>query len=486
MKQIEYAVQPGLTDIRITWNDAATGAPLPSGVVRQTPANLPPIFRGTRLVSFALLPKNCPACKVVLSGSFGDSQYTSEVAVNPDSNVLPGEQIIKLGVRSMIEDIQNGCGGIPADRRGDIQKAVSDLSVKYDVMSKYTAFVAVGSGGEALETSMVTRRVSRTSESSQSVQPSLGINASDQNMDELQALLASLDEDERRRLELDLGIYQPRFNFGLASIGSSAPRSERSMEASRSSMMGRERDEDLFTEVRRKTHGRRCTGGRAAKRSTDMQFESIDDVDDDEEEEEEDEDEDIDYFCSAPRRSRPCKRRAELSFQPQDRFRSMPQTFGCANLDSSYSSLLSEAADEASFEAFECANLCSCYSSSLPVAAGASVETFVDKTKSLDNVILQQKASGCFEELALELLDIPDGAKNARPTALPVGVTDHLADEIWTTLLVVLGLQDKYGDKKSEWSYLATKSENWVRSNLGAAFDEWKAAATAAYNRFRN
>jgi len=79
------------------------------------------------------------------------------VDVDPaTSEHVDGEQIIKLGVRSLIEDIQNGRG------EGDfIRKAVTELSVKHDVLSKFTAFIAIGSGGEALGASMVARRVTR-------------------------------------------------------------------------------------------------------------------------------------------------------------------------------------------------------------------------------------------------------------------------------------------------------------------------------------
>ena len=48
-------------------------------------------------------------------------------------------------------------------------------------------------------------------------------------------------------------------------------------------------------------------------------------------------------------------------------------------------------------------------------------------------------------------------------------------------LLVLVGLEKKYGDKKSEWSFLAKKSEKWASSKLGAMFDAWKSAAQAAF-----
>jgi len=117
--------------------------------VVQTPANPPPIFRGTRLVSFAVLPSACPRCKVLLTGSFGDSDYRSEVTVNPATDTIPDNQIIKLGAISLIKDIE--------DRECDGDSCL--LSKKYGVLSKETAFVGVCSSGEVVKTAMVPRRV---------------------------------------------------------------------------------------------------------------------------------------------------------------------------------------------------------------------------------------------------------------------------------------------------------------------------------------
>jgi len=118
---------------------------------------------------------------------------------------------------------------------------------------------------------------------------------------------------------------------------------------------------------------------------------------------------------------------------------------------------------------------------SKPAAHMPAAKPSADLSPSLDNIILQQKASGCFNALALQLLGIPDSAKNARPTTLPSGMSAALAEEVWITLLVLAGLEKKFGDKKSEWSFLAQKSEKWVSSKLGAAFDTWKAAAEVAF-----
>jgi len=156
MKQLESALQPGMTDVHVSWKNAETDSP-ESGI-KQTPANPPPIFRGTRLVSFAALPSSCPPCKVILTGSFGDSDYRSEVTVNPATDKIPDNQIIKLGALSLIKDIESG------NSSGDS----CELSIKYGVLCKKTVFFGMCSSGEVIKTSMVSRKVSRSSPSSSS------------------------------------------------------------------------------------------------------------------------------------------------------------------------------------------------------------------------------------------------------------------------------------------------------------------------------
>lgn len=382
MKQLEHAVQPGLTDIHITWKDAATGTPLPDGVIRQTPLNPPPIFRGSRLVSFALLPEDCKACKVVLTGSFGDSEYTSEVDMNPASSEnVPGEQIIKLGVRSLIEDIQNGCGGIPSDKQDEIKKAVTELSTRHDVLSKFTAFVAIGSGGESLEASMVTRRVSR-------------------------------------RHEVFRGGFGGGFGGQRNMLMGCAPAMKCCMRPMGMPMMAM-----------------------ACPPPAPM-------------------------ACPPVGMAMDSKKRSKRRAAPVDDgavYACPPMMECCAEAP--------RAAPKAAKNG----------RASSPVKAETKSAPPPSLDKSLDNVIMQQKASGCFGALALELLDIPESAKNAKPTVFPDGVDAKLAEDIWTTLLVLIGLEKKFGDKKDEWNFLAMKSEKWARSKLGDAFDTWKAAAEISF-----
>jgi len=373
MKQLERAMQPGLTDIHISWKEASSGNKIE---VRQTPMNPPPIFRGSRLVTFGLLPENCGACKVELRGSYGDSEYESEVEFDDTKcEKVPGEQIMKLCVRSMISDLENGIGGISSEKPEEIKKAVTELSLKHNVLSKFTAFVAIGSGGESLEASMVTRRVHRRQFHA------VGGGGFGGGMRKMKCCAAP------RMRNMALGCAPAPMMPPAPMMACAMPMMSAPPMAAPPPMV--EREKVMF-----KAEG--CCRRAAPRPAADC--------------------------CAAPR--------------------------GAA-------------------------------CSGAPAPAGAPAP--VPLAKNLDNVILQQKASGCFNERALELLDIPSSAKAARPAELPDGVDGKLADEIWVTLLAIVGLEKKFGDKKSEWNFLAKKSENWALSKLGSSYESWKAAAEAAF-----
>lgn len=373
MKQLEHALQPALTDVKITWTDAATGEPLAADSVRQTPHSPPPIFRGTRLVAFAILPEGCKPCKATLTGQFDETKFSSEVVVDPTAaeTVVPGEQIVKLGVRSLIKDIESGTGGIPADDKEAIKKAVIELSTKNAVLSRYTAFVAIGSGGEALEATMVTRHVSRRVDHSS---PCFGFGAA------------------------------PMMCYAAAPVGC-APK-------------GASRGSGLFSGIKKMF--RKGLSARACA-STPMEC------------------------CLAaplpPGRSSMLCNRGDSSFEDEV----------VCDFDVDVSVTMEGACPPE------------------PEAPG------------LDGIIMEQKASGCFGAAALEMLGLAATVKDAVPKNAPAGLDAKTAQDVWVTVLVLAGLKERFGDKASEWTVIARKSEKWARGKLGDLFAVWMAAAEAMF-----
>ena len=52
---------------------------------------------------------------------------------------------------------------------------------------------------------------------------------------------------------------------------------------------------------------------------------------------------------------------------------------------------------------------------------------------------------------------------------------------MWVTLLVLVGLQKRFGDKAGEWTVIARKSERWVQGKLGDLYAVWAAAAETMF-----
>ena len=394
MKQLEHALQPALTDVKIAWTDAATGEPLAADAVRQTPRNPPPIFRGTRLVSFAILPDGCKPCKATLTGQFDDTQYSSEVVVDPTAadTMFPGEQIVKLGVRSLIQDIEGGTGGIPADDKDAIKKAVIELSTKNAVLSSYTAFVAIGSGGEALEATMVTRRVSRREYGFNSFAPMMMT---------------------RGPVHGPMGMC-----FGAAPMSACC-----------------------------------CAAPKGSAR-----------------------------FGGLKKKFRRALSRAIKNVEPNfAECVAAPTMMACDDAVE-----CCDDAVECCDDAVECCDDTMMFGSDTlgcpaPVMACAPTPKAKPQALGLDGIIMEQKASGCFGAAALEMLGLPATAKDAVPKDAPAGLDAQTAQDVWVTLLVLAGLQKRFGDKASEWTVIARKSEKWAQGKLGDLYAVWAAAAETMF-----
>ena len=66
MKLLIYALRPALTELSIEWEGLSKDV---IKRIRQTPFRFPPLFSGDRVVAYAFLPPNIPACSAILKAT---------------------------------------------------------------------------------------------------------------------------------------------------------------------------------------------------------------------------------------------------------------------------------------------------------------------------------------------------------------------------------------------------------------------------------
>ena len=184
MRQVTRALRPALTDVKVEWKGFA-------GTVRSAPRSLPPLFSGSRLVVYALVDVGCgggndgngnddddDACgcggdgEVVLTGKLGGKKFEAHLPVDfekcrcngadddDDNNNNIGRQIKQMAAKMLINDYEESASA-NTNANANAKEAL-DLSLKYGVLCKQTAFVAVSrtaNGDAPAEGSMVERSV---------------------------------------------------------------------------------------------------------------------------------------------------------------------------------------------------------------------------------------------------------------------------------------------------------------------------------------
>lgn len=139
LRQLKRALKPAFTDIVIDWGPlpamcrACLRTPVGNqkSVVQQSPYRLPPLFSGSRVLVYALLPPDFAAGSVtframtpkVRSTVFlpaplsrvPKGPYSTAVALDP-AQAVPGKLLHRLAARSMIRDLQ----ARPSSRTGII------------------------------------------------------------------------------------------------------------------------------------------------------------------------------------------------------------------------------------------------------------------------------------------------------------------------------------------------------------------------------
>ncbi|KAG9284722.1 hypothetical protein G9A89_002607, partial [Geosiphon pyriformis] len=181
---VKNAIKPPISDYKIKWSDApifdnqfdSEGAPknveekpiisfynssdnetilesepiLPDFNISQAPFNIPPIYSGARVVLYAILKKGVEPLKTItLSAQSLDGPIQVQVPVDPV--ILKGSKVHTLAARKLIQDLEEGNSFLHYHSKlngkdlppSHIRKKVVSLGVTFNLVTRYTSFIAI-------------------------------------------------------------------------------------------------------------------------------------------------------------------------------------------------------------------------------------------------------------------------------------------------------------------------------------------------------
>merc|ERR1719410_2060946 len=149
--QLRQALAPSLHPVQVDWGLQGGGEHC------QVPRVAPAIFHGSRFSIFRLFAGDVSVGaphwggKVVLKA--GDTEHVLEVEKEP---TLSGQLLHKMFARKMIQEVEE------EGQAGTTEiELIKDLSLKYNIMSRYTSFIGVDEGSDKVDKvgEMLVRRV---------------------------------------------------------------------------------------------------------------------------------------------------------------------------------------------------------------------------------------------------------------------------------------------------------------------------------------
>lgn len=169
IKQLKNAVQPSLQNVRVDWgveeNSSLSIPKLFSATIGslighraneksqklfQAPFKAPPIFDGTKLIIYCLFPPEIAPKPAKIIAESPDGPLSLEL--HPEKSIFHGSQIHKLAARALIRDLEEGRSYLHLQPNnyipkrsspGEIQQEIIRLGTTFQLVSKYTSFVAV-------------------------------------------------------------------------------------------------------------------------------------------------------------------------------------------------------------------------------------------------------------------------------------------------------------------------------------------------------
>jgi len=130
IKQLKHCLQPNLNNIAIDW-----GSNMDDNDISQAPSTIPQLYDGHRIQIFKVLEEGVQVpnvIKITANKHFEKDAYEEEIPV--EESILEGDLLHKMFARKKIQELEENKHS---------KKKVTDLAVKYQVMSKYTSIIAV-------------------------------------------------------------------------------------------------------------------------------------------------------------------------------------------------------------------------------------------------------------------------------------------------------------------------------------------------------
>jgi len=161
LKQLKNCLQPNLQDVKIHW-----GSEEQYGAFDQVPEPLPPLYNGNRLQIFKIFDKkaNVPE-KISITATIPSLGESHEETVGVKTSVIHGNLLHQMYARKLIQELTenmnvvDASGKVNETEEKEIKPVIIKTSLKYQLMSKYTSFVAVDSKENKSEKKMVHRSV---------------------------------------------------------------------------------------------------------------------------------------------------------------------------------------------------------------------------------------------------------------------------------------------------------------------------------------
>ena len=154
IKQLKNCLQPSLSDVSIDWGTSIT-----KENSQQAPSAVPSLYNNSRLQIFRMMDKSQAMPDTVKISaripSEKEEKYEETVKAGQASDALQGDLLHKMFARKMIQELEES----EDYEAKDVKELVTELALKYKLMSKHTSIVAVDTKENKSEFPMQSRYV---------------------------------------------------------------------------------------------------------------------------------------------------------------------------------------------------------------------------------------------------------------------------------------------------------------------------------------